>query len=808
MVMAEDVIPAADVIPVSVRVAGGEGGVFQGDSGDPDDPDFVVGASPADDSADAFSEGSFSGFGSEDHTPIRHRRGRARDRLGRRVRPGRRGVRRQRSLSPSASSDEDHAPSSSRPAVAAGRRRRRRVSARRDSGSVRPPPHSDDDAGWSQDPTPPDLLDFSGRPGMNVPIPTTLLGFLQLFITRELLEYLTVETNSYANYIRNEVRRPDVMDWTPVTVQDIAVFMGMSIIMGFFPAPTRRMYWRRSKLYSMANFAAIMSRHRFEAITRYFHTFNRKAVPRGTTDKLILVRSIMEHLQERFRTTYTPERNISLDEGLMPYKGRLSIKTYNPQKPSKYGVKLYMLCEAKSGYVLDFLTYGGTYSSLKDIVFALVGPYFDQGYHVFMDNYYNSVELAERLYSNGVLCSGTLRLVRGAPAALRSLTQQRVPRNSMHYRRKGNTFVICWQDVRLVTMITTACNAATEEFVHRRRVRRAGRIVMEEVRLQRPVIIGTYCQYMGGVDLFDQLMKYYTMARKGYKWSRKFVMYLLQMALLNAYTLYSKYHPESRSYKLLDFLDEVSELLVNFDPQDWPSSGNPIPHAASLPVDQRRDAAPVADAPHPADVAAADVALDVAGHAIPAAVAVPAAAVAVPVAAVADPVPSPPLPSLSSPPLPPLPSPIDDLSPSTPSLPSAIPGPSHAAAAAIPGPSSSVAPAAVPSGPPAPTLAGAGLPRRDLLVDPPGRLQSGDHRHMKIVDDPNFKTKQRKCQVCKAQGVRKDTSFMCSVCKIPLCITTDRQCFWIYHRDRTFSQAPGRSARPARRRRAQPPSSQ
>ena len=37
-----------------------------------------------------------------------------------------------------------------------------------------------------------------------------------------------------------------------------------------------------------------------------------------------------------------------------------------------------------------------------------------QSYHVFMDNYYNSVALAQELYENGIHASGTLRLVHGA----------------------------------------------------------------------------------------------------------------------------------------------------------------------------------------------------------------------------------------------------------------------------------------------------------------------------------------------------------------------------------------------------------
>ena len=93
-------------------------------------------------------------------------------------------------------------------------------------------------------------------------------------------------------------------------------------------------------------------------------------------------------------------------------------------------------------------------------------------------------------------------------------------------------------------MITTAMDASTEPFVHRKRVTQEGQSRLEEVPMQRPKVIGMYCQYIGGVDLFDQLMQYYSFARKSKKWTRKFTMYLLQMAILNSYALFSKYHPQ------------------------------------------------------------------------------------------------------------------------------------------------------------------------------------------------------------------------------------------------------------------------
>ena len=82
-------------------------------------------------------------------------------------------------------------------------------------------------------------------------------------------------------------------------------------------------------------------------------------------DRLILVRPVMEYLQEKCRTTYTPREHLSLDEGLLKWKGRLNIKTYNPKKPARYGIKFFFLCESKSGYVFDFSIYSG-YTALSE----------------------------------------------------------------------------------------------------------------------------------------------------------------------------------------------------------------------------------------------------------------------------------------------------------------------------------------------------------------------------------------------------------------------------------------------------------
>ena len=182
----------------------------------------------------------------------------------------------------------------------------------------------------------------------------------------------------YAKYMREDMRSPTAEPWTPVSLAEMMHFLGMMIVMRFFPLPDMRRYWCRDKVHSMLNLSLLMLSTRFEAIHQYFHTSNRKAIHMDNLDQLIIVKPIVTFFRERFWQVDTPTRDLSLDKGMMAHKGRLSIKVYNPKKPSEYGIKLY---------ILDYINYEGVPSTLRDIVFELLEPHLGKGYHVFMDNY-------------------------------------------------------------------------------------------------------------------------------------------------------------------------------------------------------------------------------------------------------------------------------------------------------------------------------------------------------------------------------------------------------------------------------------
>jgi hypothetical protein len=100
---------------------------------------------------------------------------------------------------------------------------------------------------------------------------------------------------------------------------------------------------------------------------------------------------ILDHLND---TVYTPVLNVLVDESLMMWKGHLSWKVYIPFKHTRFGIKSFELCEAKS--VWHFIIYVGQNTAFNDtlknepygskVVLDLMGPLLNQGYHVTMDS--------------------------------------------------------------------------------------------------------------------------------------------------------------------------------------------------------------------------------------------------------------------------------------------------------------------------------------------------------------------------------------------------------------------------------------
>ena len=92
-------------------------------------------------------------------------------------------------------------------------------------------------------------------------------------------------------------------------------------------------------------------------------------------------------------------------------KCRLSFIQYMPKKPTKWGRKVWVCCDALTGYIYNFTVYTGADPAklthpkgLAYVVMDLLQTRLGLGHAVYMDNFYSSPELFEDLLSKRNFC--------------------------------------------------------------------------------------------------------------------------------------------------------------------------------------------------------------------------------------------------------------------------------------------------------------------------------------------------------------------------------------------------------------------
>ena len=167
-----------------------------------------------------------------------------------------------------------------------------------------------------------------------------------------------------------------------------------------------------------------------------------------------------------------------------------------------------------------------------------------------MDNYYTSPELFEELHFRETYACGTVRANRkGLPEAPKI---SKLKKGDGHFQRNRPVLAIRWCDKRAFFMLSTIHDA---KMVERNNPDFEGRQVV------KPKCVVDYCHFMGGVDLADQVMSYYSFLRRTVKWWQKLFVHLFNMIILNSYVLFCKYGNKNMSHD--DFREELVQKLID-----------------------------------------------------------------------------------------------------------------------------------------------------------------------------------------------------------------------------------------------------
>ena len=133
--------------------------------------------------------------------------------------------------------------------------------------------------------------------------------------------HLDVEQQSTAEPNKHKTK------WTPVCKDEIKTFIGMILFMGIVKPPQIAMYWSSDALCHQQTVSNLMPYNRFFQMWRYFHLAGNSAgIPRDSPnfDKIYteFINLVMKNAQNR-----ETHRDLSVDETMVPHKGRLSWTT-------------------------------------------------------------------------------------------------------------------------------------------------------------------------------------------------------------------------------------------------------------------------------------------------------------------------------------------------------------------------------------------------------------------------------------------------------------------------------------------------
>ena len=190
------------------------------------------------------------------------------------------------------------------------------------------------------------------------PIDFFLKAFPLLF-----LDLLCTETNRYfAQWNQPGVNEAIRNAWVDVDILEMKVFLALLILMGLHKRHSYRSYWSTNWMMGMPGFRSLMARDRFFAILRFLHLCdNSVAVRRGQPghDRAFKIRPMITSLVLTWQAAYRIGRSVSIDECMVPFKGRVSTLQYMPKKPNKWGLKGWVLASSDSGYAYNWMLYNG-----------------------------------------------------------------------------------------------------------------------------------------------------------------------------------------------------------------------------------------------------------------------------------------------------------------------------------------------------------------------------------------------------------------------------------------------------------------
>ncbi|XP_067101197.1 piggyBac transposable element-derived protein 4-like [Osmerus mordax] len=355
-----------------------------------------------------------------------------------------------------------------------------------------------------------------------------------MFITDEIIDEVLKCTNL-------EGRRAAAAkgkEWRSVDKEEFMAFIGLTVLAGgnkSWDVALRELF-----LDPLQNtvYKATMGLRRCEDICSFLRFDDKRTrALRQETDHMAAFRYVWDCFLTNCRRRFIPSDCVTIDEQLVPFRGRCRFLQYMPSKPAKYGIKIFWMCDARIPYAIDGMVYTGRQPGEEvqrnlgeNIVRQLCYGIRQTGRNITMDNFFTSVPLAEKLLEKNLTIVGTLRQNKPDIPSVMKPSKLR-EKHSSEFGFNGNMTMVSYvpKKGKAVVLLSTMHDS---------------RVVDENSVKKKPEVIQYYNKTKGGVDTMDQMVRTYTCKRRTRRWPMVLWYNLLDVATLNAYSLFTAQHPD------------------------------------------------------------------------------------------------------------------------------------------------------------------------------------------------------------------------------------------------------------------------
>ena len=388
------------------------------------------------------------------------------------------------------------------------------------------------------------------------------------FLLRELtVESIAFHTNNRIVQDGNQVRRSHECIDKDVTKDEVYAYCGTLLLLGVLKKRNIDTIdlWKSDSdnIHRVHQIVTTFSRERFRLLSRNltFDDINSRKERAKDCKKYFKMSDVFSSFASQAKLAYEPGSHLCVDECLYSFRGRCSFVQYLPNKPAKYGLKFWVICDCDTKIILNIIPYVGKEGDsiqtglAKSVVMKLSRPFVNTWRNITTDNYYTSVALANELWENKFTLLGTLkRNSRGIPENAKQVIGREPSTSKFYFNGKLSVTSYCPKKNKVVLLLSSQH--------HDKAIDKDSK---------KPDMIECYNSTKGTVDCNDQAIGYYSARRKTHRWTMRTFHFIIDAAALNAYRLYLQAHSTAYLRENLGgrstawrrvFLEKLSEQLM------------------------------------------------------------------------------------------------------------------------------------------------------------------------------------------------------------------------------------------------------